>query len=53
MGSGVTLPTAYTIAYSFGNDLSSLWIDGTDGSAKFSAWSYAKQRCRLICEAVN
>ncbi len=34
---------------SFGEDPFIVVLDGTDDNAKFSAWSYAKERCRVIC----
>jgi hypothetical protein len=34
---------------SFGDDPSIVVIDGTDDRATFSAWSYAKERCAVIC----
>ena len=34
---------------SFGDDLFIVVLDGTDDGATFSAWSYAKERCRVIC----
>jgi len=44
--SGEALYDRYT---SFGNDPFIVVLDGTDDNAKFSAWSYAKERCRVIC----
>ena len=40
------LYSAYT---SFGDDPFIVVVDGEDNSVKFSAWSYAKERCRFIC----
>jgi hypothetical protein len=35
---------------SFGDDPFVVVIDGVDDRATFSAWTYAKGRCREICE---
>jgi hypothetical protein len=34
---------------SFGEDPFIVVLDGADENAKFSAWSYAKERCQVIC----
>ncbi len=34
---------------SFGDDPFIIVLDGVDDSAKFSAWTYAKERCRVMC----
>jgi hypothetical protein len=34
---------------SFGDDPFIVVLDGADDRAAFSAWSYAKERCRAIC----
>jgi len=34
---------------SFGEDPFITVLDGADASATFSAWDYAKERCRALC----
>jgi hypothetical protein len=45
--SGEALFVHYT---SFGDDPFIVVLDGVDESAKFSAWTYAKERCRVVCD---
>jgi hypothetical protein len=46
---GISAEALYDRYVSFGDDPSIVVIDGADDGAKFSAWSYAKERCRAIC----
>jgi hypothetical protein len=46
---GSSAEALYSDYTSFGDDPFIVVIDGADDSAKFSAWSYAKERCRVIC----
>ncbi|MGO9773054.1 MAG: hypothetical protein ACLPSW_26590 [Roseiarcus sp.] len=46
---GILAEALYDGYVSFGDDPFIVVLDGTDDNAKFSAWSYAKERCRVIC----
>ncbi len=46
---GVTAEKLYEHYISFGEDPFIVVIEGTDPDAKFSAWTYAKERCAAIC----
>jgi hypothetical protein len=46
---GTSAEALYSDYMSFGDDPFILVIDGADDAAAFSAWSYAKERCRAIC----
>jgi nicotinic acid mononucleotide adenylyltransferase len=46
---GISAEALYDRYMSFGDDPSIVVLDGTDASATFSAWRYAKERCRVIC----
>jgi hypothetical protein len=46
---GVPAEALYEHYVSFGDDPFVVVIDGVDDRAKFSAWSYAKERCRAMC----
>ncbi len=46
---GVTAEALYEHYTGFGEDPFIVVIDGTDANAKFSAWTYAKERCAAIC----
>ena len=46
---GISAEALYDRYMSFGDDPSIVVLDGTDDGAAFSAWSYAKERCRAIC----
>jgi hypothetical protein len=46
---GTTAEALYEHYTSFGEDPFIVVIDGTDAAAKFSAWTYAKERCAAIC----
>jgi hypothetical protein len=43
---GMTAEGLYEIYTSFGEDP---WISGPDSTCKFSAWTYARQRCQELC----
>jgi hypothetical protein len=47
---GISSEDLYSRYTSFGSDPFIVVLDGTDENAKFSAWSYAEERCRVICE---
>ena len=47
--SGMSAEDLYDRYVSFGDDPFILVVDGEDDGAAFSAWSYAKERCRAIC----
>ncbi|MDR3570644.1 MAG: hypothetical protein P4L81_00365 [Candidatus Pacebacteria bacterium] len=49
----VSAEELYRIYVSFGDDPFIEVLDGTDASAKFSAWDYAKQRSRVIIERLG
>lgn len=46
---GVSAEALYGRYMSFGDDPFIVALDGSDERAAFSAWSYAKERCRAIC----
>jgi hypothetical protein len=46
---GISAEALYESYVSFGDDPFIVVIDGSDADAKFSAWSYAKERCRAKC----
>jgi hypothetical protein len=47
---GTSAEALYSHYTSFGDDPFIVVIDDADDRAKFSAWTYAKERCRVICE---
>jgi hypothetical protein len=46
---GMSAQAVYDYYTSFGDDPFVVIIDGVDDNFKFSAWSYAEQRCHSIC----
>jgi hypothetical protein len=46
---GMSSEALYDRYVSFGDDPFIVVVEGVDDRAKFSAWSYAKERCREIC----
>jgi hypothetical protein len=46
---GMTAEKLYDSYMSFGDDPFVVVVGGTDEHAKFSAWSYAKERCSVLC----
>ena len=46
---GISADALYDRYTSFGDDPFITVIDGTDDRVHFSAWSYAKERCSVIC----
>jgi hypothetical protein len=46
---GMSAEALYDRYVSFGDDPFIVVLDGADDRATFSAWSYAKERCRVIC----
>jgi len=46
---GISAETLYDRYVSFGDDPFIVVLDGPDDRATFSAWSYSKERCRVIC----
>jgi hypothetical protein len=46
---GISAEALYGRYMSFGDDPFIVVLDGSDERAAFSAWSYAKERCRAIC----
>ncbi len=48
---GMTAEALYEGYVAFGDDPFIIVIDGTDERAKFSAWTYAKERSEAICAA--
>lgn len=46
---GISAEALYRGYVGFGDDPFIVVLDGTDDNAKFSAWSYAKERCHAIC----
>ncbi|MGP0094890.1 MAG: hypothetical protein ACLPKB_33790 [Xanthobacteraceae bacterium] len=46
---GISAEALYGRYMSFGDDPFIVVLDGTDDGARFSAWRYAKERCRVIC----
>ncbi|MGO9046173.1 MAG: hypothetical protein ACLQFW_04690 [Xanthobacteraceae bacterium] len=47
---GISAKKLYDHYVSFGDDPFIVVLDGADERAEFSAWSYAKERCRGICQ---
>ena len=47
---GISAQALYDGYVMYGDDPFIVVVDGTDESAKFSAWDYAKERSRQICE---
>jgi hypothetical protein len=47
--SGMPAESLFDNYTSWGDDPSIVVIGGVDAAAQFSAWEYAKQRCREIC----
>src|SRR6185369_13898070 len=47
---GMSAEALYHRYVSFGEDPFIVAQDGTDKGVIFSAWSYAGERCRVICE---
>ena len=50
---GISAEALYSAYTNFGNDPFIIVVDGADSSATFSAWGYAKERCRLICRELS
>jgi hypothetical protein len=50
---GITAERLYDRYVSFGDDPSIVVVDGTDDTAVFSAWAYAKTRCAAICQDLS
>jgi hypothetical protein len=48
---GMTAEALFGYYKSFGDDPFIVVLGGSDESAKFSAWNYARDRCRLMCIA--
>jgi len=46
---GMSAEALYDRYTSFGDDPFIAVLDGADDRAAFSAWSYAKERCRAMC----
>jgi hypothetical protein len=46
---GISAEALYEFYVSFGDDPFVVALDGADDNAKFSAWTYAKERSRVIC----
>jgi hypothetical protein len=46
---GITAEALYSYYKSFGDDPFIAVIGGSDDGAKFSAWDYAWERCRTMC----
>jgi hypothetical protein len=46
---GISAEALYGRYMSFGDDPFIMVLEGADDSATLSAWSYAKERCRVIC----
>ncbi|MGO8867071.1 MAG: hypothetical protein ACLQME_11275 [Alphaproteobacteria bacterium] len=46
---GISAEKLYERYTSFGDDPFIVVLDGADNDAKFSAWNYAKERCRALC----
>ena len=46
---GISADALFERYVRFGDDPFIVVLDGADDSATFSAWSYAKERCRVIC----
>ena len=49
---GISAEQLYDRYTSFGDDPFVVVLDGTDEGARFSAWDYAKERCRALCGGV-
>lgn len=47
---GITADALYGHYKGFGDDPFIVVVGGSDESAKFSAWDYAQERCRSMCE---
>ncbi len=45
----ISAEALYDRYVSFGDDPFVAVVDGTDDSAEFSAWTYAKERCQAMC----
>jgi hypothetical protein len=48
-GPGISAEALHGRYMSFGDDPFIVVLDGADDRAAFSAWSYAKERCRVLC----
>jgi len=48
---GISAEKLYDRYMSFGDDPFIVVVGGSDATAKFSAWSYAKERCRVVAES--
>jgi hypothetical protein len=48
---GISAEALFHRYTSFGEDPFIEVIDGADQAATFSAWDYAKERCRALCES--
>ena len=46
---GLSADALYSAYTSFGDDPFIVVVDGADDRTTFSAWNYAKERCRYIC----
>jgi hypothetical protein len=46
---GISAEALFERYVHFGDDPFIVVLDGTDDRAAFSAWSYAKERCGVIC----
>lgn len=46
---GISAEGLYGRYTSFGDDPFIVVLNGADDNATFTAWSYAKERCRVIC----
>ncbi len=46
---GISAEALYDRYTSFGEDPFIVVLDGKEDRAKFSAWSYAKSRCEVMC----
>jgi hypothetical protein len=46
---GITAEALFDRYRSFGEDPFITVLDGADEAATFSAWDYAKERCRALC----
>ena len=47
---GISAEALFEHYVSFGEDPFIVVLDGVDDRAKFSGWSYAKERCRAMCK---
>jgi hypothetical protein len=47
---GISAEALYHRYTGFGEDPFIEVIEGEDAGAKFSAWDYARERCRALCE---